>query len=70
MRLTLEIHAIPDSFDAEDEIQNALEDEGLFADLAHDIAWSIQGIMHWRDIRVEVRRAAPRSLIGEEEAEP
>jgi len=56
MKLTLDIYTVPQSFDAEDEIENALQDEGLFYDFAHAVAMEIQRMMRWRDIRVIVKR--------------
>jgi len=56
MKLVLNIYTQPQSFDAEDEIENALQEDGLFSDFAHAVALEIQRIMRWRDIRVVVRR--------------
>ena len=56
MRLTVDISTTPQSFDAEDGIENALQDDGLFGDLASAMEQEIQKIMLWRDIRVVVER--------------
>jgi len=56
MRLTVDISTTPQSFDAEDGIENALQDDGLFGDLASAMEQEIQKIMQWRDIRVVVER--------------
>jgi len=60
MKITFEIYTRPQSFDADDEIENALEDEGLFGDLAYAMEREIQKLMHWRDIYVVVHRSKKR----------
>lgn len=56
MRITFTVHTDPQSFEAEDAIENALEDPGLTGDLERSIESDIEGIMGWRDIRVIVER--------------
>ena len=54
MKLYLEITTAPSSFDAEDEIENALMDGGLKGDLESAIEQEIQQLMRWTDIHVSV----------------
>jgi len=55
MTVELEIETKPDSFDAEDDISNALQDDGLRRDVERAIEREIEAIMQWRDVRVTAR---------------
>ena len=55
MKVKLTIETIPHSLDAEDEIGNALQDDGLRQDLESAIEREIEAIMGWRDLQVKVR---------------
>ena len=54
MKLTLNIETRPQSFDAEDAMENALQDRGLRLDLERAIERELENIMGWRDISVRV----------------
>jgi len=55
MTIELEIETKPDSFDAEADISNALQDGRLRRDVERAIEREIEAIMHWRDMRVTAR---------------
>lgn len=60
MILRLRIETCPQSFDAEDAIENALQDRGLESDLEYEIGRAIQEMMGWRDLDVNVTRLTDR----------
>jgi hypothetical protein len=55
MKLEFEIHTSPESFEAEDGIINALNDDGLRSDVETVLALELQQIMWWKDIQVITR---------------
>ena len=54
MKIKLTIETQPHCFEAEDEIGNILQDDGIREDLGLAIGQEIEAIMGWRDLRVKV----------------
>ena len=54
MKIIITLRTQPESFEAEDEISNALQDDGLRRDLESSIEREIEAIMGWRDLEVHV----------------
>ena len=60
MKLTFEIYTDPHSFDAEDELHNLLQSEGIMNELENNIASAIDRIYGLGDLRIMVRHIKPR----------
>jgi len=54
MKISMTVCTQPESFEAEDEISNALQDDGLRRDLESAIEREIEAIMGWRDLEVHI----------------
>lgn len=56
MKIVLTVETVPHSFDIEDEISNALQDNRLREDLEVAVENAIEEIMRWKgDIRASVK---------------
>ena len=60
MRLTFEIYTDPHSFDAEDQLHNLLQSEGIMNELENKIARAIDRLYGLGDLRTMVNHIKPR----------
>lgn len=60
MKLTFEIYTEPQSFDAEDELHNLLQSEGIMNELENEIANQLNWLYEPGDPHFIVRNVKPR----------